>query len=148
MAQKYIIELEAKADKAIDGIEELKKDIERLNKEVVQSNKKTEDGLKDIESASNTAAKSLRGIGTAIKAIGIGLLLEGFNFFKQTIGENQKAVDLFNTVFETMSLAFNDLINFLSNNLFLLFLYLFNSLMQYFFRKSYNAFTVTVFLLF
>ena len=116
MAQKYIIELEAKADKAIDGIEELKKEIERLNKEVVQSNKKTEDGLKDIESASNTAAKSLRGIGTAIKAIGIGLLLEGFNFFKQTIGENQKAVDLFNTVFETMSLAFNDLINFLSNN--------------------------------
>lgn len=116
MAQKYIIELEAKADKAIDEIEGLKKEIEKLNKEVVQSNKKTEDGLKDIESASNTAAKSLRGIGTAIKAIGIGLLLEGFNFFKKTIGENQKAVDLFNTVFETMSLAFNDLINFFSNN--------------------------------
>lgn len=116
MAQKYIIELEAKADKAISGIEDLKKEIERLNKEVVQSNKKTEEGLKDVETASNSAAKSLRGIGTAIKAIGIGLLLEAFNFFKETLGENQKSVDLFNTVFETMSLAFNDLINFFSNN--------------------------------
>lgn len=116
MAQKYTIELEAKADKALDGIEELKKEIERLNKEVVQSNKKTEEGIKGVEDASKGAAKSLRGIGTAIKAIGIGLLLEAFNFFKETIGENQKSLDLFNTVFETMSLAFNDFINFLSDN--------------------------------
>lgn len=116
MATKRVIELEAKADKAIGEIEELRKEIQRLNKEVVSSNEKTVDGLKNVEDASKATAKGLRGIGTAIKAIGIGLLLEAFNFFKETIGENQKALDLFNTVFETMSLAFNDFINFVTNN--------------------------------
>jgi hypothetical protein len=113
---KKTIELEAKADKAIDEIEKLKKQIEDLNKEVVSANKKTEDGLKGVEDASKATAKGLRGIGTAIKAIGIGLLLEAFNFFKETIGENQKAVDFFATTFETLSLAFNDFINFVSDN--------------------------------
>ena len=113
---KKTITIEAKADKAIEEIEQLKKEIKELNKEVTSSNKKTEKGLKSVEDASKTTAKSLKGIGTAIKAIGIGLLLEAFNFFKQTIGENQKALDLFNTVFETMSLAFNDFINFTTNN--------------------------------
>lgn len=116
MATKKVIELEAKADKAIGEIEELRKEIEKLNKEVVSSNKKTEDSLKGVEDASNATAKGLRGIGTAIKAIGIGLLLEAFNFFKETLGENQKAVDFFATTFETLSLAFNDFINFVSNN--------------------------------
>lgn len=113
---KKTIELEAKADKAIDEIEKLKKQIEDLNKEVVSANKKTEDGLKGVEDASKATAKGLRGLGTAIKAIGIGLLLEAFNFFKETIGENQKAVDFFATTFETLSLAFNDFINFVSDN--------------------------------
>jgi hypothetical protein len=114
---KKTIELEAKADKAIGEIEKLKKQIEDLNKEVVSANKKTEEGLKGVEDASKATSKSLRGIGTAIKAIGIGLLLEAFNFFKETIGQNQKVLDLFNTTFETMSLAFNDFINFITSNL-------------------------------
>jgi len=113
---KKTIELEAKADKAIGEIEKLKQQIEDLNKEVVSANKKTEDGLKGVEDASKATAKGLRGIGTAIKAIGIGLLLEAFNFFKETLGENQKAVDFFATTFETLSLAFNDFINFVSDN--------------------------------
>lgn len=113
---KKTIELEAKADKAIDEIEKLKKQIEDLNKEVVSANKKTEDGLKGVEDASKATAKGLRGLGTAIKAIGIGLLLEAFNFFKETLGENQKTLDFFNTTFETLSLAFNDFINFVTDN--------------------------------
>jgi hypothetical protein len=116
MATKRVIELEAKADKAIGEIEALKKEIQSLNKQVVSSNEKTVDGLKNVEDASKATAKGLKGIGTAIKAIGIGLLLEAFNFFKETLGENQKAVDFFATTFETLSLAFNDFINFVSNN--------------------------------
>ena len=116
MATKRIIELEAKTDKAIENIEDLKKEIQSLNKQVVESTKKTEDGLKGVESASKSTAKGIRAIATSIKAIGIGLLLEAFNFFKETLGQNQKVLDLFNTTFEAMSLAFNDFINFLSNN--------------------------------
>lgn len=116
MATKRIIELEAKTDKAIEGIEELQKQIQELNNQVVDSTKKTEKGLKNVESASKTVSKGLRAIGTSIKAIGIGLLLEAFNFFKETLGQNQKVLDLFNTTFEAMSLAFNDFINFIDSN--------------------------------
>lgn len=116
MAKKYIIELEAKTDQAISGIEDLKKEITRLNEQVVTSNKQTAEGFKNVEKASKNVSKGLRAIGTSIKAIGIGLLLEAFNFFKETLGQNQKVLDFFNTTFETMSLAFNDFINFLSNN--------------------------------
>lgn len=116
MATKRVIELEAKTDKAIEGIEDLKKEIQRLNEQVVDSTKKTEEGLKGVESASKSTAKGIRAIATSIKAIGIGLLLEAFNFFKETLGQNQKVLDLFNTTFEAMSLAFNDFINFLSDN--------------------------------
>lgn len=110
------IELEAKTDKAVKELEDLRKEVKRLQETVQEGNQQTQDGLDDVKKSGESAAKSLKGIGTAIKAIGIGLLLEAFNFFKETIGENQKAVDLFNTVFEAMSLAFNDFINFISDN--------------------------------
>lgn len=110
------IELEAKTDKAVKELEDLRKEVKRLQETVQEGNQQTQDGLDDVKKSGESAAKSLKGIGTAIKAIGIGLLLEAFNFFKETIGENQKAVDLFNTVFEAMSLAFNDFINFISTN--------------------------------
>lgn len=109
-------------DVKIDGgdaakeIKKVGKQVQDLNKEVVEANKKTEKGLKGVENASKATAKGLRGIGTAIKAIGIGLLLEAFNFFKETLGQNQKVLDFFNTTFETMSLAFNDFINFITSN--------------------------------
>lgn len=115
MAQKYIIELQAKTDKAIDGIEDIKKEIQGLNKEVVQSNKKTEDGLKGVESASKATAKGLKGMGLAIKALGIGLVLEAFTKFKEVLGENQKVTNLFNTTFEALSIAFNDFIDFVTS---------------------------------
>ncbi len=110
------IELEAKTDKAVKELEDLRKEVQRLQNTVQEGNQQTQEGLDDVKKSGASAAKSLKGIGTAIKAIGIGLLLEAFNFFKETIGENQKAVDLFNTVFEAMSLAFNDFINFISDN--------------------------------
>jgi hypothetical protein len=116
MAKKYIIELEAKADKALDGIEDLRKEIQALNKQVVDSNKKTEDGLKGVENASKSTAKGLRGIGLAIKAIGIGLVLEAFTKFKEILSENQKVTNFFNTTFEAFSIVVNDFVNFVINN--------------------------------
>ena len=109
-------EIKIDGDDATKEIKKLRKQVQDLNDEVVKANKTTEEGLKGVEDASKATAKGLRGIGTAIKAIGIGLLLEAFNFFKETLGENQKAVDFFATTFETLSLAFNDFINFVSDN--------------------------------
>ena len=117
MAQKYTVELEAKTDKAINEIEDLKKEIAKLNKGVTQGNKDTADSIKNIEGSSKSAAKGIKAIGASIKAIGIGLLIAAFAKLKEVFEENQKVADFFNVTFEALSLAFNDFFNFLDSNI-------------------------------
>lgn len=117
MAKTIQVELQAKTDKAIAEIEDLKKEIQKLNKEVEKGNKQTEDGLKGVESASKDTAKGIKGIGNALKAAGIGLAIAAFAQLKEIFQQNQKAADFFNTSFEVVSIAFNDFVNFLVNNL-------------------------------
>jgi len=117
MAQKYTVELEAKTDKAINEIEDLKKEIAKLNKGVTQGNKDTADSIKNIEGSSKSAVKGIKAIGASIKAIGIGLLIAAFAKLKEVFEENQKVADFFNVTFEALSLAFNDFFNFLDSNI-------------------------------
>jgi hypothetical protein len=116
MAKEVIINLEAKTDEAIKGIQETKKEIKNLNKEVTQGNKDTAKGLKDVETSSNIAAKGVKKIGTGLKALGIGIVVAAFAKFTEVLNENQKVADFFNTTFEVLSLAFNDFFNFLFDN--------------------------------
>ena len=112
MAQKLIMELEARTEKAEKNIENINDDVKTLNKNV----KKTEEGFEGVEKATKDTAKGVRKIGTTLKAIGIGLLLAAFTKLKEVFQENQKVLDGFNTTFEFLSLAFNDLFNFLDAN--------------------------------
>tara|TARA_S200002703_G_scaffold136084_1_gene125276 strand:+ start:149 stop:1765 length:1617 start_codon:yes stop_codon:yes gene_type:complete len=116
MAEKIIIDLEAKTDKALKGIQDLSQEVGDLNDEVAKGNKRTEQGLKGIENASKNTAKGVRGIGTALKAAGIGLAIAAFAQLREVFLQNQKAADFFNTAFEVVSLAFNDFVNFIVNN--------------------------------
>ena len=116
MAEKVSIELEAKTDKAISELEDLREQVEKLNKEVSDGNKETSKSLKSVEKSSSSVAKGVRGIGTALKAAGIGLIIAAFAQFKEVRGQNQKAADFFATSFEVVSIAFNDFVNFIVNN--------------------------------
>ena len=116
MAEKIIVELEAKTDKALKGIEGVAKGIEDLNKEVVSSNQDTAKSLKNVETSSGQAAKGIRGIGNALKAAGIGLAIAAFATLKDIFMQNQKAADFFNTSFEVVSIAFNDFVGFIVDN--------------------------------
>ena len=116
MAKTIQVELQAKTDKAIAEIEDLKKEIQKLNKEVEKGNKQTEEGLKGVEDASKSTAKGIKGIGNALKAAGIGLAIAAFAQLKEIFQQNQKVADLFSTAFEVVSLAFNDFVNFIVNN--------------------------------
>ena len=116
MAEKIIVELEAKTNKALKGIEGVAKGIEDLNKEVVSSNQDTAKSLKNVETSSGQAAKGIRGIGNAIKAAGIGLAIAAFATLKDIFMQNQKAADFFNTSFEVVSIAFNDFVGFIIDN--------------------------------
>ena len=116
MAEKIIIDLEAKTDKALKGIQDLSQEVGDLNKEVAKGNKQTEEGLKGVESASKDTAKGVRGIGNALKAAGIGLAIAAFAKLKEIFEQNQVVADAFNTAFEFISIAFNDFANFVINN--------------------------------
>ena len=117
MAEKIIIDLEAKTDAAVNEIKELKKQIEVLNKEVADGNKQTKDGLADVEKASQKTAKGVKGIAVGLGALGIGLIVAAFKKLVEVFNENQVAIDLFNTAFEVVSIAFNDVVKLFSNNI-------------------------------
>lgn len=116
MSKQVIIELEAKADKAIGEIEELRKEIQRLNKQVVNSNKETVEGIKNVETATKGTTKQIKNLGAFIGKLGLGLLIASFEKVKEIFKSSQPVVDLFNTAFEFLGLAFKDFVDFVSSN--------------------------------
>ena len=109
MAKKIQVELEAKTDKAIKEIKDVKGEIQNLTKS-------TEDGFKDVGDATKGVSKGIKGIGNALKAAGIGLASAAFAQLSEIFKQNQKVADVFNTTFEVLSLAFNDFVNFIVSN--------------------------------
>jgi len=99
--EKIVVELEAKTDKALKGIDNVAKSVEDLNKSVTKGNKDTADGLKSVEGASKSASKGIKAVGSTLKAIGIGLVIAALTTLKDLFSQNQKVVDTFNIVFET-----------------------------------------------
>lgn len=114
--EKIIIDLEAKTDKAIKGIDKVAKSVTDLNKEVTEGNKQTSESLKSVEKSSNLVSRGVKGIGTALKAAGIGLALGLLSQLKEIFEKNQKVADLFGASFETVSIMFNDFANFVINS--------------------------------
>ena len=98
--EKIIVELEAKTDKALRGIDNVAKSVEELGKEVSESNKATTKSLKGVEKASKTVSKGIKSIGTGLKALGLGLVISSLDTLKDLFSQNQKVVDAFTTAFE------------------------------------------------
>ena len=113
--EKIVVELQAKTDKALKGIDSVAKSVEELNKEVVSSNKDTAKSLKGVQGASKSAAKGIKAVGSTLKAIGIGLVIAALSSLKELFSQNQKAVDIFNTVFETAAIVVGEVVNAFSN---------------------------------
>ena len=109
--EKIIIDLEAKTDKALKGIDNVAESVKELNKTVTTGNKDTASGLKLVEKSSKLVGKGIKGIGTALKAAGIGLIIGLLGTLKELFQQNQKAVDLFNVVFETSANVVGQVVN-------------------------------------
>lgn len=114
--EKITIDLQAKTDKAVKEIEDLKKEIEKLNKAVESGNKDTKKGLDSITSSSNVAAKGIKKIGVSLQAGVLGIFVLAFKEIRRLFENNQVVLDSFKTGFEALSLAFNDFFNFISSN--------------------------------
>jgi hypothetical protein len=117
-----ILEIITNTGKAEKDIENLSSEVETLNTGLEKTNSEVGD-LKKGGKAFDTLKKGAKGVaggfrmmGTALKAAGIGLALAAFGLLKQLFEENQKVVDAFNIAFETLSIAFNDFFNYISDN--------------------------------
>ena len=106
MSKKVIVDLNVNTGKSEEDV-----------KKVTEQTTDLKDSLKDVETQTKKTNKVLGGIKRVLSGLFIiqGLQL-AFDLFKDTLGKNQKVLDLFSTATETLSLAFNDLFSFLSNN--------------------------------
>jgi len=86
-------------------------------KGVADTVNKIDTNLESVKDTTSGVSKGVKGIGTAIKAAGVGLAIAAFAKLAEVFNQNQKVVNTFNTVFEGLSLAFNDFFNFLNNNI-------------------------------
>jgi hypothetical protein len=121
--ERIIIDLEAKTDRALKGISEVKSQLNQLNTEATKQNKGVEKSFNKVEIATKTVSKGIKAIGTTLKAIGIGLLISSLATLKELFSQNQKVVDAFNIIFETsaeivgqVATAFTDTYNALTQS--------------------------------
>ena len=105
------------------NIKSVTKETDDLNKSLGKSVDETKDlggNLKDAGDKGSGGFKkmgmSIKGMGTALKAAGIGLVVALIAKLMEVFSKNQAVMDFFNTAMEALSIAFNDLFSFLSNN--------------------------------
>lgn len=72
------------------------------------------DSAKDAKKGVDLLSKGFKGLGLSLKAAGIGLVIEGFQLFKDVLQSNQGVADTFATVLQTLIFAFNGLIKAVS----------------------------------
>ena len=98
---KEVLEMEVKSN-----IGEVAKDTKKLT----TASGKAQKGVGGI-------GKAFKGMGTAIKAAGIGLVVALLAKLMEVFSKNQTVLDTFNTAMTALSIAFNDLFGFISNNI-------------------------------
>ena len=107
MADKTIIEADVKSNigEVADGLDRAATNTEKLK----GATEKAGGGFKKL-------GGTIKGVGVALKAAGIGLVVALVAKLMEVFSKNQKVLDVFNTAMTSLSIAFNDLFSFLSNN--------------------------------
>lgn len=121
MAIEKTIDINVDSKEAEKGFDKLADAIKELNQTFSKFQKTTEDGFDDVKDGAEKASKGVKKIGTTLGNIAKGtgaifLLSKAFEIFKGIAEKNQKVLDIFNTAFEVLSIAFNDFFNFIFDN--------------------------------
>jgi hypothetical protein len=126
MAEKKVIELEVISNlgnlkqqlkQAQSDVQDLSQNFEKTSDSVKDATEKTEllndsvKSIKDTTSGTENGFKKIKtaavGVGTALKAAGIGLIISGFVALKSAFEQNQEVATTFSAVMETISIVFN-----------------------------------------
>jgi len=100
MAEEVRLDLVAKVDEALKEIESLKKSID-----------KSGEATKDAAKETGRLAKGFKGVGLAIKAAGIGLVLGALSKLKEIMEQNQTVMDLMSTATTALGIVFNQIVD-------------------------------------
>ena len=85
--------------------------------EVAEQTEQLAEATNNAQGGFKKVGGAIKGMGTALKAAGIGLVVALFAKLMDVFRQNQAVVDFFNIAMESLSIAFNDLFKFLSNNI-------------------------------
>lgn len=126
MAEKKVIELQVNSNlgnlkqqlkQAQGDVQDLSQDFVKTSNSVKDATKKTDllnDSVKSIKDSTSTAESGFKkiktaavGVGTALKAAGIGLIISSFVALKSAFEQNQEVATTFSAVMETISIVFN-----------------------------------------
>ena len=116
MAKEIVVDFTVKTGAATREVKNLKKEIQQTNKEIVSTSDDLQKGFNGVEQSTGKASQGVKKVGTALKGLGIGLIVAAFAKFTEVLNQNQKVADFFNTTFEVLSIAFNDFFNFIFGN--------------------------------
>ena len=84
---------------------------------VVKQTEKLEGATKKGKSGFKGLGTAIKGVGTALKAAGIGIIVALLAKLMEVFSSNQKVLDAFDTGMTALTIAFNDLFNFLNDNI-------------------------------
>ena len=105
------------------NIKSVTKDSDDLSTSLGKSVDETKDLGTNLKDAGDKGSKgfgkmgtAIKGMGMALKAAGIGLAVALIAKLMEVFSKNQPVLDAFDTAMESLSIAFNDLFSFLSNN--------------------------------
>jgi hypothetical protein len=103
MAEKVRVEIEADGSQADKELGKINKGIDEIKDNTKGVGPAIESGTK----ATKKLAKGFKGMGLALKAAGIGIILEAYAKLKELFMQNQAVVDLFAVAFGTLEQLFS-----------------------------------------
>ena len=107
MAIKKTIVIDVDANKALKDTEQLKDNLKGVDKEAENVGDSLDDAGKKGSKGVDKVSISFKGLGTAMKAAGIGLVIALVAGLTSAFSKNQRVMNTVNTVFETISIVFS-----------------------------------------
>jgi hypothetical protein len=111
MAIKKTIEIDVNASDAEKDVKKLTSQFEDLGKAASKSINNIEKATEDTEKSTKSLADGFKGVGLAIKAMGIGLIIGALSTLKEVFMGNQKVADTFSAVMGTVANVFSQVTN-------------------------------------
>ena len=107
MAEKIVVDIEFQTN-----VSKISKDLESVKDSLAETNENLEDIAKtgkSTDGALGKIGKGFKGVGLAMKTLGVGLIIEAFKFLKDILMQNQTVMDGVSIVTETLGVVFNQI---------------------------------------